>query len=285
MNTANTLNALINLTDEPDANLYEIIANAIISFSDEALPLLKENLGVVHDLYHRNRIESLIYAIEYQGVVEKIRQWRNKRSYDLAEPYFILSRHRFPNADWSNIGFRTMVMVEQAEDIISDNLTPLEKVRALNHIIYKVNKFRGDIVSVNNPDYYFINTLFETNVGNPLSLGLLYSIIAERLRLPIYGVDLPQHFILAYTKQTDHHPLLEDVLFYINPFNDGLVLTRDDIRKYLGRLKIQPRLKYFEPATNTHIIEKLFNTLIDIYTINGKENEADEMREMLELYN
>lgn len=285
MNTANTLNALINLTDEPDANLYEIIANAIISFSDEALPLLKENLGVVHDLYHRNRIESLIYTIEYQGVVEKIRQWRNKRSYDLAEPYFILSRHRFPNADWSNIGFRTMVMVEQAEDIISDNLTPLEKVRALNHIIYKVNKFRGDIVSVNNPDYYFINTLFETNVGNPLSLGLLYSIIAERLRLPIYGVDLPQHFILAYTKQTDHHPLLEDVLFYINPFNDGLVLTRDDIRKYLGRLKIQPRLKYFEPATNTHIIEKLFNTLIDIYTINGKENEADEMREMLELYN
>lgn len=285
MNTANTLNALINLTDEPDANLYEIIANAIISFSDEALPLLKENLGVVHDLYHRNRIESLIYTIEYQSVVEKIRQWRNKRSYDLAEPYFILSRHRFPNADWSNIGFRTMVMVEQAEDIISDNLTPLEKVRALNHIIYKVNKFRGDIVSVNNPDYYFINTLFETNVGNPLSLGLLYSIIAERLRLPIYGVDLPQHFILAYTKQTDHHPLLEDVLFYINPFNDGLVLTRDDIRKYLGRLKIQPRLKYFEPATNTHIIEKLFNTLIDIYTINGKENEADEMREMLELYN
>lgn len=285
MNTANTLNALINLTDEPDANLYEIIANAIISFSDEALPLLKENLGVVHDLYHRNRIESLIYTIEYQGVVEKIRQWRNKRSYDLAEPYFILSRHRFPNADWSNIGFRTMVMVEQAEDIISDNLTPLERVRALNHIIYKVNKFRGDIVSVNNPDYYFINTLFETNVGNPLSLGLLYSIIAERLRLPIYGVDLPQHFILAYTKQTDHHPLLEDVLFYINPFNDGLVLTRDDIRKYLGRLKIQPRLKYFEPATNTHIIEKLFNTLIDIYTINGKENEADEMREMLELYN
>lgn len=285
MNTANTLNALINLTDEPDANLYEIIANAIISFSDEALPLLKENLGVVHDLYHRNRIESLIYTIEYQGVVEKIRQWRNKRSYDLAEPYFILSRHRFPNADWSNIGFRTMVMVEQAEDIISDNLTPLEKVRALNHIIYKMNKFRGDIVSVNNPDYYFINTLFETNVGNPLSLGLLYSIIAERLRLPIYGVDLPQHFILAYTKQTDHHPLLEDVLFYINPFNDGLVLTRDDIRKYLGRLKIQPRLKYFEPATNTHIIEKLFNTLIDIYTINGKENEADEMREMLELYN
>lgn len=285
MNTANILNALINLTDEPDANLYEIIANAIISCSDEALPLLKENLGSVHDIYQRNRIEELIYIIEYQGVVKKIKQWRNKRSYDLAEPYFILSRHRFPDVDWSNIGFRTMMLVEQAEDIISDNLTPLEQVRALNHIIYKVNKFRGDIVSVNNPDYYFINTLFETNVGNPLSLGLLYSIIAGRLQLPIYGVDLPQHFILAYTKQTDHHPLLEDVLFYINPFNDGLVLTRDDIRKYLGRLKIQPRLKYFEPATNTHIIEKLFNTLIDIYTINGKENEADEMREMLELYN
>ena len=149
------------------------------------------------------------------------------------------------------------MLIEQAEKEHNPNLTPLEQVKTLNHIIYNVNKFRGDIVAINNPNYYYVNTLLETRMGNPLSLGMLYCIVAKRLNIPIYGVDLPNHFILAFCKKTERHPQLEDVLFYINPFNKGNVLTRKDIRNYLNELKISPEIKYFEPTSNTSIIKKL----------------------------
>lgn len=281
MKTTKTLDALILLTDETDANLYKYIADAIVSYGTEALPLLKKKISVTNDMYQQDRIESLIYTIEHNDVVNKLRQWHNCRQYDLLEPYFILARHRFPHADWDMIGFQIVMIIEQVERELTDSLTPLEKVKVLNHIIYGVNGFKGDKISITNPDYYYINTLFETRIGNPLSLGLLYIIVAQRLGLPVYGICLPYHFILAYTEKTEGMPQLEDVLFYINPFNNGTPLARRDIRNYLNELKIKPELKYFEPSDNATIVKKIFNTIIETYSMSGKINEANELREIM----
>lgn len=281
MKTTNPLDALILLTDETDANLYKYIADAIISYGTEALPLLKKKISTSNDMYQQERIESLIYIIEHNDIVSKLRQWHDCRQYDLLEPYFILARHRFPHADWDMIGFQIVMMIEQAEHELSDSLTPLEKVKVLNHIIYGVNGFKGDKISITNPDYYYINTLFETRIGNPLSLGLLYIIVAQRLGLPVHGICLPYHFILAYTEKTETMPQLEDVLFYINPFNNGMPLARRDIRNYLNELNIKPELKYFEPSDNSTIVKKILNTIIETYSMSGKINEANELREIM----
>lgn len=281
MKTTKTLDALILLTDETDANLYKYIADAIVSYGTEALPLLKKKISVTNDMYQQDRIESLIYTIEHNDVVNKLRQWHNCRQYDLLEPYFILARYRFPHADWDMIGFQIVMIIEQIERELTDSLTPLEKVKVLNHIIYGVNGFKGDKISITNPDYYYINTLFETRIGNPLSLGLLYIIVAQRLGLPVYGICLPYHFILAYTEKTEGMPQLEDVLFYINPFNNGTPLARRDIRNYLNELMIKPELKYFEPSDNSTIVKKMFNTIIETYSMSGKINEANELREIM----
>ena len=257
MKTTDTLGSLMFLTNEPDEHLYINIADAILAYGNRALPSLKEMLKNTLDSFHKERLESLIYNIEQQDVISKLNTWSEKREYDLLEPYFILSKYRFPDADWSWLGFQIVMIIEQAEKELNHNLTPLEQVKILNHIIYDVNKFRGDTIAINNPNYYYANTLLETHIGNPLSLGMLYCIVAERLKVPIYGIDLPNHFILAYCRETESCPKLEDVLFYINPYNRGNVLTRKDIRNYLNELKIKPEIKYFEPTRNISIVKKM----------------------------
>ena len=266
MKTTSTLESLMFLTNETDEHLYINIANAILSYGAKALLPLKDKLKETSDASHKERLESLIYDIERQDVISKLNVWREKREHDLMEPYFLLSRSRFPDADWSWFGFQIVMLIEQAEKELNNNLTPLEQVKILNHIIYDVNKFRGEIIANNNPDFYYVNTLLETHIGNPLSLGMLYCIVAERLNIPIYGIDLPNHFILAFCRKTERHPRLEDVLFYINPFNKGNVLTRKDIRNYLNELKISPEIKYFEPTSNTSVIKKMLKTIKNIET-------------------
>lgn len=261
MKTANTLDSLMFLTEEKDEHLFINIANAIVSYGEKALPSLKEKLEKSDDIFLQHRLEALIDTIEHKNIINKLNSWRKKREYDLMEPCFILAKYHFPNADWSWLGFNIMMIIEQAEHEMNQDLTPLEQVKILNHIIYDVNKFRGDTSTINNPDYYFINTLLNTHIGNPLSLGMLYCIIAERLEIPIYGIDIPNHFILAFCKKTEDFPQFEDVLFYINPFNHGNVLMRKDIRNYLNELNISPELRYFEPSRNTNIIKKLFKVL------------------------
>lgn len=252
------IESLLFLVNEPDEHLYINIANAIVAYGEQALPLLMQKKDSATDDFLRERLEHLINIIERQSLVDKLNAWHEKREYDLLEPYFVLSKYMYPKADWNSIGFQIITMIEQAERELNYNLTPLEQVRILNHIIYGINSFKGDKVAVGNQDYYYVNKLLETHVGNPFSLGMLYCIVAERLELPIYPILLPHHFILAYCKKTRHFPQLEDVLFYINPFNNGIVLTRRDIRNYLNQLNIKTELKYFEPTRNSMVIKNIF---------------------------
>ena len=168
------IKSLIFLVDEPDEHLYINIANAIVACGDAALPLLKEKLDQTTEPYVQERLKYLIDTIERQDVVNKLNSWHDKREYDLLEPYFILSKYKFPQSDWNDIGFQIIMIIEQVEKELNYNLTPLEQVKILNHIIYDINRFRGDKVAVSNKDYYYVNKLLETHIGNPFSLGMLY---------------------------------------------------------------------------------------------------------------
>ena len=56
------------------------------------------------------------------------------------------------------------------------------------------------------PQNSFISDVLNDKKGNPLSLSLLYLIIAQKCELPIKGVNLPKHFVIAYT----HEELYEE---------------------------------------------------------------------------
>ena len=134
-----------------------------------------------------------------------------------------------------------------------------EKVKILNRIIFDVHKFTGDTENYHHSKNSFLSSVLERKKGNPISLAVIYSIVAQRLNIPIYGVNLPQHFILGYVKDLEWPPLLRfndeslsresqynDILFYINPFNNGLIFNQENIHKFLKQLKLEVKEDYFK---------------------------------------
>ncbi len=59
-----------------------------------------------------------------------------------------------------------------------------------------------------------LHLVLENKRGNPLTLCVIYLLIATKLDLPVYGVNLPNLFILTYK-----HPVVDQ--FYINVYNKG----------------------------------------------------------------
>ena len=92
-----------------------------------------------------------------------------------------------------------------------------------------VHKFRGNTDEYLNPNNNFINKVLETRRGNPLLVGLVYMLVAQMLGMPVYGVNLPQHFVLAFLEQETYAGNVTGMstqtaqnrkpLFYINAFN------------------------------------------------------------------
>src|SRR5690606_28796248 len=137
---------------------------------------------------------------------------------------YLIAKYQYPDINYDNL---EKVVAQITQDVwieMNPQLTALEKVKVINEIFFNVHGFSGNKKNFHSPQNSFINNVIDVKRGNPISLSLLYSEIATRVNVPIYGVNLPEHFVLAYTAlPLDYidQPSKEDVLFYINTFNKG----------------------------------------------------------------
>jgi regulator of sirC expression with transglutaminase-like and TPR domain len=114
----------------------------------------------------------------------------------------------------------------------------------------------------------------------------LYSVIAQSLDLPIYGVNLPNHFILAY--MDSKHSAMgmqqnEDdygVLFYINAFAKGSIFDANEIKTFLKGIHLNPERSYFEPCSNSAILKRMLTNLIFAFQQAGAAQKVNELQEL-----
>ena len=278
------LSALINLLDEPDENAFFRIKDKIYSFGQEAIPVLENAWENSFEGFVQERIEGIIKKIQQDILLFEFSDWIKLGSTDLLKGFLLVSRTQYPDLDQENITIRIEQMKMDAWLELNDNLTALENIKVLNHIIFDLHNFDGNKINIHSPSNSYINTLLETRKGSPLTLGMLYLIIAQKLNVPVYGVNLPQHFILAYTTEmVKPVPEENDVLFYINPFNKGAIFTRREIELFIRQLKVKPVESFFAPCTNIDIIKRLINYLKFSYNKSGQQEKIDNLETLLNL--
>ncbi len=274
------LEALVSLVDEPSEEMFSAIKGKIIDYGLDALPLL-EALEVERPEDQLNlRVLSLIREIRYKDIFQLLYHWSISPSTDLLEAALILDKLRYPDVESD----ATLKAVEKiTQDVwleINDNLTPLEKIKVINHVFFDVYQIKGIGMTKDVLDGNFMNALMESKEGNGLIISMLYIVVAQRLKIPIYGVNLPQHFILAYMDDTMdlRNPksyVERDVLFYLNAMNKGAVFTQNEVRLYLKQMKLEPISDYYTPSDNTAIVKRLITDISTAYSKSGRTEEAN----------
>jgi len=276
------LDALISMMDEPDEDAYLKIREQVYGFGKEALPFLEKAMETTFDGLMQGRISGIMQSIRQENLYRDLLEWVQQGSSDLLKGYLLITRSQYPELDEESIRTRIEKMRMEMWLELNDNLTPLENVKVINHILFDINRFEGNKINLNAPQNQYLNTLLETRRGSPLSLGMLYMILASKMNLPVYGVNLPQHFILAWLSEPGmDHPSEDDVLFYINPFNRGAVFTRREIDLFLRQVKIEPDQTFFTPCSNIDIIERLINVLIYTYNQLGYPEKITDLQILL----
>lgn len=274
------LKALISLLDEPDAEIYEQIRTKIYAYGTDAIPALEESWEQNFDPVMQERLENIIHKIQLNDLRAGIGSWAQLDNDDLMKGFMMAARFQYPDLDTEKVIKQVGQLVQDVWLELNDNLTALEKIKVVNHILFDVHKFRGNKSNMKNPDNLFLNILLESKKGNPLSIGILYIIIVRSLKLPVFGVDLPNHFVLAFMDQaggTDD-PGDSEALFYINPFNRGTLFTHNEIEAYLRQMKITQNQSYFKPCDNITIMKRVFNELIVLYAEQGNKEKVEELK-------
>jgi regulator of sirC expression with transglutaminase-like and TPR domain len=277
----NELHALISLLDEPDLSMYNKIRKKIISYGIDAIPVLENAWENSFDSTTQHRIEYITHTLQMESLYVDFNNWASSNQDDMLEGFILLTRHKYPDLNVSKIINQIEKIKQDTWLELNDQLTALEKVKVINHIFYEIYKFAGNKTNIHSPQNSYINNVLETKKGNPISLGILYMVISQKLNLPVFGVNLPQHFILAYAneyQEINKKPLAQkDILFYINPFNKGAVFTRREVNLFIKQLKLKPNKSYYTPCDNITIIKRLADNLKYGYEKMGYPDKVAEL--------
>jgi regulator of sirC expression with transglutaminase-like and TPR domain len=276
------LKALISLLDEPDNLVYEQIRSKIYAYGTDAIPVLEASWEQSFDPSLQERIEEIIHMIQQDDLYAGISSWSQLDNDDLIRGFMLAARYQYPDLDSEKIIKQVGQLIQDVWLELNNNLTALEKIKVVNHILFDVHKFRGNKSNMKSPDNLYLNILLETKKGNPLSIGILYIIIARSLKLPVHGVDLPNHFILAY--MDEHDPKIGQAdsraLFYINPFNRGALFTHNEIEAYIKQMKLKHSENFFQPCNNLIIMRRVFGELIDLHQKQGNMDKVEELKKL-----
>jgi regulator of sirC expression with transglutaminase-like and TPR domain len=276
--------ALITLLDDPDEVIYTQVKDRFVILGPPAIPHLETAWENSFDAIMQKRIEIIIHTIQFEILQKALKKWAIEEQEDLLKGILILSRYQYPDLNETKIRKDLGQIKQDVWLELNDDLTAIEKVKVLNHILFEVHQFSGNITNYHAPQNSFINNVLESKKGNPLMLSVLYMLICKELNIPIYGINLPQHFVLAYLNDyanlidVNNKTLSNNILFYINPFSKGLIFNQKDIDQFLKQLNLEPEAKYYIPCSNIEIVKRSLNNLIFSYEKLGYLEKVDELK-------
>ena len=274
------IQALVRLLDDDDKEVLNHVYTKIKSLGIEIIPTLESAWTTELNPLQHDRLEELIHDIQFQMIVDEFTQWVDSDEQDLLLGFYILTKYFFPDLKYDDVQKQIFKLKQSIWLELNYNQTPLEQIQIFNQIFYGYHGFSGVQLS-ERFEQYCINNLLQTKHASSISLGILYQIIARELNLPVYGVPLVKYYVVCFCKKTitdfeEEEDLEREIMFYINPVNRGSLFSRNEIKEYLEKMKIDLDAKFFTPANNKTLIAELLTYFIELSTLKAiPEKEAD----------
>lgn len=290
MKDPKSIEALVRLIEDPDETIYGHVRDELMSCGSSVIPFLESSWETEdYGLVFQSRIESLIHEIQLSEIKNDLKQWIASSSKDLLTGAIIIARYQYPNLVEEEIHQKIQAIRKDIWLEISDDQTAYEKVRIFNKVFYGKYGFSGNSKDYHAPINSCINTVLQMRKGNPLSLCVLYSVIARSLDMPVYGVNLPNHFILTYLDEDKMISFIDPEnkygnLFYINAFSKGGIFDAEEIRAFLKGLNKPELREYFEPCSNSSIIKRMLTNLINSFQQVGNLDKVNELIDLRNLF-
>ena len=269
------LKALVALLDDDDTEVLNHVEDKIISYGNTIIPYLEHEWENSFNPDVQRRIEELIHTLQNDELKNRLRHWYQQENPDLLEGMWLVATYQYPDIALEAIREQLEQIYYEAWPEHKGDVHPFDQVKILNSVIFNKLKFSANTKNFHAPANSMINRVLETHKGNPISLCVVYMLVAERLNMPVYGVNLPQLFILTYRN--------DQVQFYINAFNRGLIFSKQDIDNYLKQLKLSQDDMFYEPCSNVDIIRRVLRNLVNSFEKLDEYEKASEVQDLLTL--
>jgi len=152
---------------------------------------------------------------------------------------------------------------------------PQAQLAHLHDYLFDELGFAGNTEDYYNPANSYLPTVLQTRRGLPITLSLVYKLVAERVGLRSWGVGLPGHFVVAV--EAGGPTMLVDA------FAGGRMLTPDEahdrLKETFGQ-EVEWSEELLRPASNRHWLTRMLQNLLNVF---GTRNHYADVAAVLEM--
>ncbi len=278
---------LIKLLDDSDTFVYQHVKSKLMEIGNDALPALLMSLTNDNPILNE-RIKNIIDEIYFNEVDTKFKELSEKKEGILEEAVFLIANYGYPEMDMKKyqseldeMSTKLNLSIDKMKlNPLIPQDDPLQIIKIINHFLFYQQGFKGNTENFYEPENTFFNDVMDRKKGIPISLSILYLLICKRLNLPTYGVNLPAHFIIKYVDERDE--------FYIDPYNNGIVISKSEAIKFLSRIGLTKEdfdsISFLKIADDKDIIKRSLNNLVNIYTRSGDTHKTEQLKKIMSYF-
>ncbi len=263
------LTALIKLLADDHLEVVEAARAKLVELGEEGIPLLKETLASHEDPKVKAEIQTVLDRIRQAGI---LKEWEKTsvqpdESLDLEQGVFLLARLRYPSLDVEPYRRKLDEMARQIRPLLRAATRPKERLHVVSRFLFEGQGFRGNWDDYFDPENSYLNRVLDRKLGIPISLSVIYLLIAQRLKLSVYGVGIPGRFMVKYNDSRNE--------VYIDPFNGGLFLSRPECVQFMVEAGYPYQTEFLRQIRARDVLARMIRNLILIY-VDRKDEEMEK---------
>jgi len=273
--TDSELRALVRLLDEDEKNLA-VIREHLLKAGDAAIPYLSEAVRSAVPLV-RDRARHILARLRFASLKEDFSRFAGlaDREMDLEKGAYMVARYAYPDLEWRGYALELDRIAQGIGADLCDEMYMEDVIDVINEHLFAREGFRPDNRRFYDPENSYINRVIERRTGIPITLSIVYLLIASRLNLPISGVAVPGHFLVRY--DSPHETL------WIDPFNEGAILSREDCEELLRSMGYPVLDEYLRPCTTRQIVARMLSNLAQVFNREGELEHADDVKALVRI--
>jgi regulator of sirC expression with transglutaminase-like and TPR domain len=269
----NELEHLAKLLDDENDFVYSNIKDRFVFHGKKSVDFLKQ-FTRSDDLLVSNRAKEIISILSFDELELRFKEVAERNDKNLLEDaMFLLAFYGYPDTISDNYKMILDKMAMDIENLIYQkdyaNSSPIDIINVFNEYLFDEKGFMGNTDNYYDSDNSYMNKVIDRKTGIPVTISVLYLLLAKRLNLPIFGINLPSHFIIKYQDTKEE--------FYIDPFNKGIVISKTEAVHFLEQLGISKddfnSIPFLKIAEDKEIFLRVLTNLINLY-----EKQNDTLR-------
>jgi regulator of sirC expression with transglutaminase-like and TPR domain len=257
--------AVLALLDDPSPAVRKALL-AHFTAQGEPARVFLENLASGGNRLLGPYARGYLEELKFTDPISEFRDFIRSLNYELETGALLLARTVFPDLDVGLSCQRLDDLSARCRELIAEPLSVREKCRVINRVLFHENGFRGNLEHYTDPLNSFLPIVLERRKGIPLSLSIVYLLVAQRLGIDLEPVGMPGHFMVGC--------YLEDAPLFIDPFEQGAFRTPQEVFALMKAGPIVPRISDLAPTTVREVLCRSCRNLVHHYTAAGDAERA-----------